>query len=206
MKVLIVDDHAVVREGVSRLLSQIPEVSIFEAETSAAALELLSEEEPGVVILDINLGGGSGLDLLQRIKAREGSPAIVMFSMYSDVNYAMRALRAGASAYVSKSASVDELVTAVKKAANGEKYVEHELAKELAFAAADRQNDPMQSLTNRESEILRLLGEGKSLTEIATTLGIAYKTVANACGRLKDKLGLERTADLIRISIENRRG
>lgn len=203
MKILIVDDHAVVRQGVSRLLSQIPDVEIFEAETSAAALALLREEEPGIVILDINLGGGSGMDILQRIKAGESSAAVVMFSMYCDVNYAMRALRAGASAYVSKSASVDELVTAVKKVANGEKYVEQELAKELAFATAD-QHDPMQSLTNREAEILRLLGEGKSLSEIASTFGIAYKTVANACGRLKDKLGLDRTADLIRVSIESR--
>lgn len=203
MKVLIVDDHAVVREGVARLISQIPDAITFEAETSAAALTLLRKEEPDVVVLDINLGGSSGLELLQRIKAQERPAAVVMFSMYCDANYAMRALRAGASGYVSKSASVDELVTAIKKVANGEKYVEQELANDLAFAALD-QNDPMQSLTNRETEILRLLGEGKSLTQIASTFGIAYKTVANSCSRLKEKLGLDRTADLIRVSIENR--
>lgn len=203
MKVLIVDDHAVVREGVARLVSQIPEAQTFEAETSAAALTLLRREGPDVVVLDINLGGSSGLELLQRIKAQERPASVIMFSMYSDANYAMRALRAGASGYVSKSASVDELITAIKKVANGEKYVEQELAKELAFAALD-QNDPMLSLTNRETEILRLLGEGKSLTQIASTFGIAYKTVANSCSRLKEKLGLDRTADLIRVSIENR--
>ncbi|CFX47714.1 LuxR family transcriptional regulator [Candidatus Filomicrobium marinum] len=203
MKVLIVDDHAVVRQGVTRLISQIPDVVTFEAETSADALAVLRTEEPDVVVLDINLGGSSGLELLQRIKAEGHSAAVVMFSMYSDPHYAMRALRAGASAYVSKSASIDELVTAIKKVAAGEKYVEQELAKELAFTAID-QTDPMQQLTNRETEILRLLGEGKSLSEIASTFGIAYKTVANACSRLKEKLGLDRTADLIRISVENR--
>ena len=201
MKILIVDDHAVVRQGVSRLLAELPEVKIFESETAVAALTLLRNEAPDIVILDINLGGSSGLELLARIKA-EFRSSVLMFSMYSDANYAARALRAGASGYVSKSASVDELITAVKKIANGEKYIEQELAGELAFAASEP--DPMQSLTNRETEILRLLGEGKSLTEIAGTFGIAYKTVANSCSRLKEKLGLDRTADLIRISIENR--
>lgn len=203
MKILVVDDHAVVRQGVSRLLSQIPDAEILEAETSAGALALLRAHAPSIVILDINLGGSSGLELLQRIKAEEPPAAVIMFSMYSDVNYAARALRAGASGYVSKSASVDELVIAVKKVAKGEKYVEQDLARELAVSTV-AQNDPMQSLTNRELEILRLLGEGKSLSEIACTFGIAYKTVANACSRLKDKLGLDRTADLIRISIESR--
>jgi DNA-binding NarL/FixJ family response regulator len=115
----------------------------------------------------------------------------------------MRALRAGAAGYVSKSAGAEELVVAVKKIAAGDRYLDTVIANELVFnpAAAD---DPLGKLTNREVEILRLLGEGKSLAQIATIFGIAYKTIANSCSRLKEKLGVERTADLIRLSVEQR--
>lgn len=203
MKILIVDDHAVVREGVRRLLGSIPGASICEASSAQEALTVYRRESPSVVVLDINLNGSSGLELLQRLKAEEKSARIVMFTMHSEPAYAMRAIRAGASGFVSKSASADELVTAVMRVSEGERYIDRELASELVFSPASA-DDPMKTLTNREIELLRLLGEGKSLAQIASTFGIAYKTVANSCSRLKEKLGLERTADLIRVSIENR--
>lgn len=202
MKVLIVDDHAVVREGVSRLISTIAGAQIHTASTSYDAIATLRKEAPDVIVLDINLGGSSGLELLQRFRHEQNSARVVMFTMYSDANYATRALRAGALGYVSKAAAADELITAIKCAARGESYVERELAEEIAYLEPSSP-DPLQNLTNREAEILRLLGEGKSLQQIADTFGIAYKTVANSCSRLKEKLGLERTADLIRLSVEN---
>lgn len=203
MKILIVDDHAVVREGVRRLLSTIAGASISEASSAQEALMVYRRDQPSVIVLDINLNGSSGLELLQRLKSEATSARIIMFTMHSEPNYAMRAVRAGASGFVSKSAPADELVTAVLRVAEGERYIDRELASELVFAPAGA-DDPMNSLTNRELEVLRLLGEGKSLTQIASTFGIAYKTVANSCSRLKEKLGLERTADLIRVSIESR--
>jgi two-component system, NarL family, invasion response regulator UvrY len=121
--------------------------------------------------------------------------------MHAEPIYAARALRLGARGYVSKSAGADELVTAVKKVAEGGRYVEREIAGELAFTQLSAE-DPLQQLTMREIEILRLLGEGNSLTEIAQTIGVAYKTVANTCSIIKSKLGVERTADLIRVSME----
>lgn len=203
MKILIVDDHAVVREGARRLLATIPDAEIIEAATAQEALASFRKDAPHVVVLDINLTRSSGLELLQRLKAEEKSARVVMFTMHSEPGYAVRALRAGASGYVSKSAPASELVTAVKRVAAGERYVDRDLASELAFAASSPE-DPMQKLTNREVEILRLLGDGKSLTEIAGTFGIAYKTVVNTCSRVREKLGLERTIDLVRISIESR--
>ena len=200
VKLLVIDDHDIVRQGVQRLLSLMPGTVVNEAacvETGYAAFERL---RPDVVVLDINLDGGSGLELLGRLRAADERVKVVMFSMHADPTYANRALRSGATGFVSKSAGAEELIDAVKAALSGQRYIDKRLAQEMALNPIE--GDPLTSLTNRESEILRLLGEGKSLNEIASTFGIAYKTVANTCTRLKEKLGVDRTADLIRISIE----
>lgn len=202
MKILVVDDHAVVREGVRRLLATISGAEIHEAATSQDALTLSRSVNPDIVVLDISLDGSSGLELLRRLKAENSAQRIVMFTMHSEPSYAMRALKAGAAGYVSKSADTGELVTAVKKIASGDRYLDRTVANELVFSAST--DDPLRKLSNREMEILRLLGEGKSLGEIADTFGVAYKTIANTCSRLKDKLGVERTADLIRLSVLRR--
>lgn len=200
MKLLIIDDHDIVRQGVRRLLSLLPDSDVTEAGSVEAGFEAYVREKPAVVILDINLNGGSGLELLTRLKSRDQNARIVMFSMHADPAYANRALRSGALGFVGKSASADELIEAVKAAASGRRYIDKRLASDMVLNPVE--GDPLHSLTNRETEILRLLGEGKSLNEIATTFGIAYKTVANTCTRLKEKLGVERTADLIRISLD----
>lgn len=205
MKILIVDDHAVLREGVCRLLSTLPNIEIIQTDTAHEALKLFRTHNPSVTILDVNLGTSSGLEFLQRLRNESKTARIIMFSMHSEHMYALRAIRAGAMGYVTKSAPLDELLTAVKKVMQGERYLDKDLASDLAFSSGTK-DDPFAALSNREIEILRLLGEGKSLSQIAATFGIAYKTVANSCSRLKTKLGLERTTDLIRVSLENRTG
>jgi two-component system invasion response regulator UvrY len=200
MKLLIIDDHDIVRQGVRRLLSLLPEAQVSEADSADAGFEVYARERPDVVVLDINLSGGSGLELLTRLRSLDEKSRVVMFSMHADPAYANRALRSGAVGFVGKSASADELIEAVKAAAEGQRYIDRRLASEMVLNPVE--GDPLSTLTNRETEILRLLGEGKSLSEIASTFGIAYKTVANTCTRLKEKLGVERTADLIRISLE----
>lgn len=202
MKILVIDDHAIVREGIRRLLNTVEGAEIYDASNANDALALCRAVELDVVVLDINLEGSSGLELLRRLK-QETRARVIMFTMHVEPSYAMRALRAGASGYVSKSAGAEELVAAVRKIAAGDRYLDTVIANELVFnpAAID---DPLGKLTNREAEILRMLGEGKTLAEIATVFGIAYKTIANSCTRLKEKLGVERTADLIRLSVEHR--
>ncbi|MBX9862309.1 MAG: response regulator transcription factor [Hyphomicrobium sp.] len=204
MKILVVDDHAIVRQGVQRLLSTLPNAVVYEAATSHEALACARNQHPDVVVLDINLEGASGLELLRRLRIENSSVRVLMFSMHSEAIYANRALQAGAYGYVCKSAGADELTTGVLRVFQGERYLDTTLAGELAMSAV-RAEDPMRNLTNREIEILRMLGEGKSLQGIADAIGIAYKTVANSCGRIKEKLDLPRTSDLIRFSIENRR-
>jgi DNA-binding NarL/FixJ family response regulator len=201
MKILLVDDHIVVREGVRRLLAGIGGIEVREAASGDEALRMFSEERPDLVLLDLNLVGIGGLELLRRLLALDEKVRVVVFSMHAEPIYAARALRMGARGYVSKSAGAEELVTAVKRISEGGRYVEQEIASELAFSELSA-NDPLQQLTTREIEILRLLGEGNSLTEIAQSIGVAYKTVANTCSIIKSKLGVERTADLIRVSIE----
>ena len=174
--------------------------SCREAETGDAALEMFERQRPDLVVLDLNLAGMGGLEILRRLLAIDAKVRVVVFSMHAEPIYAARALRLGARGYVSKSAGASELVTAVKRVAEGGRYVESEIASELAFTQLSA-DDPLQQLTAREIEILRLLGEGSSLTEIARAIGVAYKTVANSCSIIKSKLGVERTADLIRVSI-----
>lgn len=202
MKVLIVDDHAVVREGVSRLLGVHFPATILEAEDVECALKTYSEEEPDIVLLDLNLAGVGGLEVLRRLLAMDEAAKVLIFSMHAEPAFATRAIKAGAKGYVSKGAPVDELVAAVRRVHEGGQYIDREMASALVTGQGGGA-DPLQVLTARELEILRMLGQGRSLTMIASALGVAYKTVANNCSHMKVKLGVERTADLIRLAVQN---
>ena len=201
MRILLVDDHAVVRAGLRRLLAAVPGAEIVEAVTGQDALALMRLGRPALVVLDLNLPGLGGLELLRRLLQEDSAARIVVLSMHAEALYAARALQAGARGYVSKGASPEELLIAIRRVLEGSRYVEAEIAQELALADGST-GYGLQRLTERELEILRLLGEGSSLAEIADALGLAYKTVANACTGVKAKLGVARTADLVRLSIE----
>jgi two-component system, NarL family, invasion response regulator UvrY len=202
MKVLLVDDHAVVRAGVRRLLASEAGVSIVEAESSRDAIEVWHREQPNLIILDLNLTDSSGLELLRRLIQLDKAAKILVLSMHSEPVFAARALEAGARGYVSKSAGAEEFVNAVRQVGKGGHYVEREIAAVLAVAKFSQTN-PLDGLTTREIDILRLLGQGKSYAQIAEVVGISYKTVANASSLMKQKLSVETTADLIRLSIES---
>lgn len=205
MKILLVDDHVLVRQGVRRLLAPISGAEIYEAATSYDALALFRHHKPDVTILDISLAGSSGLELLKRFRIEDPEAKVLMLSMHAEAIYAARAVQAGARGYLSKGASSEELLIAVMKVAEGKRYVERDIATDLAVKQFSGEGDVLEKLTLREMEILRLLGEGKSLSAIASTLGVAYKTVANACSLMKSKLAVERTADLIRMALEMRK-
>jgi two-component system, NarL family, invasion response regulator UvrY len=204
MKILLVDDHAGVRAGVRRLLASEVDVSILEADSSHEALDVYRRERPDLIVLDLNLTGSSGLELIRRLIQLDKSTKILVLSMHSEPVYAARALQAGARGYVSKSASAEEFVDAVRQVGKGGRYIEREIAAELAVGRFSK-IDPLDQLTAREIDILRLLGDGKSYTQIAAVLGVSYKTVANSSSVIREKLAVETTADLIRLSIESRR-
>ncbi|MGH7024379.1 MAG: response regulator [Caulobacteraceae bacterium] len=198
MTILLVDDHALVRAGLKRLLATLPHETIVEAANGRDALTLIRQRRPDLVILDLNLPGLGGLELLRRM-VRAGAGPILVLSMHGEPLYARRALEAGAAGYMTKNASPDELLAAVRRVTAGGRYVEAELAQALAAPPAGA---PIDQLTTRELEIMRLLAGGASLAEIAEAVGVGYKTVANNCVQIKSKLGVTRTADLVRMAIE----
>jgi two-component system, NarL family, invasion response regulator UvrY len=204
MKVLIVDDHPIVRAGLRRLLAAEPNVEVRETADGREALSLYREQQPTLVILDLNLPGLGGLEVVGRLKAADPETRILVLSMHDDETHVTRALQAGAMGYVTKNAHPEELLEAIARVSRGHTYIEREIAEALVFARLRASPDALQDLSTRELEILRLLAEGRSLPQIADTLGIGYKTAANNCTRIKAKLGAASTAELIRIAI--RRG
>lgn len=199
-RVLITDDHAVVREGVRRLLAELPDLDIHEASSGEAAQEQVRTSSFQLMILDLNLPGLGGLELLRRLVRLAPQTPILVFSLHTEAIYAVRAMEAGARGFVSKNASAEELLAAVQTILAGGTAIEKDVASEIAGHAMG-ENAYLRALTQRDLEILRLLAGGNSLAEIADALGIAYKTVANTLSIIKEKLGVSSTADLIRIAM-----
>lgn len=203
MKVLIVDDHPIVRAGLRRLLTDDPATDVREAASGREALSIFREQQPTLVILDLNLPGIGGLEVLTRLKAVDPGARVLVLSMHDDETHVTRALQAGAAGYVTKNASPEELLEAIRRVAAGRTYIEREIAEGLAFASVRSSLHPLKDLASRDLEILRLLAEGRTLSQIADALGIGYKTAANNCTRIKVRLGAASTADLIRIAIRS---
>lgn len=204
MKILIVDDHPIVRAGLRRLLTAEPEIEVREAASGREALSVFKEQQPTLVILDLNLPDIGGLEVLVRLKAIDPDARVLVLSMHDDETHTTRALRAGAAGYVTKNAPPEELLEAIGRVARGRTYIEREIAEGLVFASIRASSDPLKDLSSRDLEILRQLAEGRTLSQIADTMGIGYKTAANNCSRIKAKLGAASTADLIRIAFRHR--
>ncbi len=203
MKILIVDDHPIVRAGLRRLLAVEPVTEVHEAADAREALHAFREQRPTLVILDLNLPGLGGIEVIARLKIADREARILVLSMHDDYIHVTRALQAGAAGYVSKNAPPGELLEAVRRVAGGHTYIEHEIAEGLVFSNLRTPQHPLDDLSSRDLEMLRLLAQGRTLPQIADTLGIAYKTAANGSSRIKTKLGASGTADLIRIAIRS---
>ena len=200
MRVLLVDDHAIVRDGLKRLLATSFTVELREVADGREALAALRRETFDIVILDLNLPGIGGIELLKRVLLVSRAKVLI-FSMHAEPLYVTRALDAGAAGYISKNIAPDELIAAVQRLAAGGRYVEQEIAQQLALGSGAT-SQTMGQLTARELEIMRLLGQGRSVAEIAAVIGVGYKTVANTLSQMKMKLGAARTADLVRMAVE----
>ncbi len=202
MKLLIVDDHPVVRAGLRRLLAAEPGLDIAEVASGQEVIGAFRDGAPDLILLDLNLPPGiGGLEVLGRLLIEDASVRVLVISMYDNPIYVARVLEAGARGYVSKNAPPEQIIEAVRRVAAGRTYIEPEMAQELALGNIRPVSHPLSQLSSRELEILRLLADGSSLTEIAEALGVSYKTVANQCSQLKTKLAAPRMADLIRVAI-----
>jgi DNA-binding NarL/FixJ family response regulator len=205
MKILIVDDHAVIHQGLKRILDDEFEGATFgEARHSQEALDLVSRERWDLVILDVDLPGRGGLDVLKQVRAEHPKLPVLMFSMHSEEQFAVRALKAGASGYVAKDSASERLVEAIRKAIRGGRYVSAALAEKLA-ADLSRDVSPVshEILSDREFEVMRMIAQGKTTTAIADLLSLSVKTVSTYRARILEKLQLETTSELIRYAIDH---
>jgi DNA-binding NarL/FixJ family response regulator len=204
-RVLIADDHEVVRRGLKQILQDaLGKLNLSEATTSQEAIDCVLKQPFDLVLLDINMPGRSGLDVLQEIMRLRPRTPVLMLSVAPEEDYALRCLKLGAAGYLSKRSASDELVTAVNKAMRGAKYVTPSLAEKLAAAiSGDVPGAPHESLSNRELEVLRLIAAGKTIKEIATELVLSEKTVATYRTRLSEKMGLATNVELARYAIQH---
>jgi two-component system, NarL family, invasion response regulator UvrY len=205
-RILLVDDHAVVRQGVSRLLMDRGVASeVTEAQTGAEALALTAKHAFDVVLLDISLPDMNGVEVLKRVKRRAPRLPVLMFSMYREDQYAVRALKAGASGYLSKTVDAAQMMGAIQQVVAGRKYVSPEMAVALAdYVLVDAEQMPHEKLSDREYQTLCMLATGKRLTDIARTLSLSVKTVSVYRTRLLEKMNLSNNAELTLYVMSNR--
>ena len=201
-RVLIVDDHPVVLSGCRSLFAGDASIKIEEAGDAKSGHRAFIRKKPDVTIIDINLPDVSGFELMRRIRKYDPGARIIMFSANNDPAFVVRAIEMGAQGYVSKGDDTRVLVKAVRKVAAGDNFISPELAEAVTFSGATIKANPASQMTARELEILRLLGRGDKIIEIADALDISYKTIANTTSLLKQKLGAKNHSDLIRIAVE----
>lgn len=201
-KVLIVDDHPVVLSGCRALFASDNTVKIEEATDAASGHRAYLAKKPDVTVIDIKLPDVSGFELMRRIRKDDPEARIIIFSMNDDPALVVRAIDMGAQGYVSKGDDPRMLVKAVQKVAAGGNFISPQLAEMVTFSGASIKANPALQMTARELEILRLLGRGDKIVEVANALDISYKTVANTTSLLKQKLGAKNHSDLIRIAVE----
>ena len=199
MKVLIVDDHAVVREGLKFILSQLPNCDhVGEAAEGQEALRMVREDEWDIVLLDVGLPDKNGLDVLKRLKHEKPNLPVLILSMFPEDQYAIRVLRAGASGYLTKESAPDQLLSAIELAVAGGKYVSPGVAAQLVAGLEGRSGEALhESLSDREFQILRMIATGSTVGEIAAQLNLSVKTVSSYRTRVLEKLQLKNNAQLM---------
>jgi DNA-binding NarL/FixJ family response regulator len=205
IQLLIADDHAIVRSGLKQLFAQEPDLRVVaEATNGTDTMNCVRQHQPDLLLLDINMPGISGPDLIQRLKRQQPQLPILVLSMHNEALMASRTIKAGAAGYVTKDAEPEILIAAIRKVAAGGKFIVPELAAQMLFDNNDdNQAAPHTLLSNRELEIFRLLTTGKSANDIAAQLAISNKTVSTHKTRLMEKLQLGSTAELMRYAMQH---
>jgi DNA-binding NarL/FixJ family response regulator len=203
VNIVLVDDHAVVRAGVKRLLEQETSFDVIgEAESGEKAYQLFNELKPDVMVMDLSMPGMGGLEAIRRILMRHERAKILVLSMHEDLSFANQALKLGAKGYLIKNALADDLVKSIEMISKGEVFLSDEIAKKMAMQSISGDGDPIHELSAREFEIFRLLAEGLEIDAIAATLNISSKTVSNYQTMIKQKLNINTPVELIRYAIK----
>jgi DNA-binding NarL/FixJ family response regulator len=204
VRVILIDDHAVVREGYRRLLERTSDIEVVaEAGSGEEAYRLFCNLRPDVVVIDVNLAGMSGIEATRRILSREPNARVLVFSMHEGPLFGSRSLQAGARGYVTKASAPDVLVGAVRAVAAGRMYISHDVAQQLAVQSLAGKDRPLGELSPREFEVFRLLAEGKSIADIARVLSLSQKTIANYQSVIKQKLEADTSAQMVWIAMRS---
>ncbi len=207
LRVLVVDDHPIVREGLRHLINDEDDMVVCgEADTAELAMELAGKERPDVAIVDLSLGLDDGLALVRTLAAWHPDVRVLVLSMHDEMLYAERALRAGALGYVMKRGAMPDLLTAIRRVAAGRTHVSGDVAERLVDRLASHLPsrapvDPIEALSNRERQVFELIGRGLATREIADHLNVSVKTIESHQARIKDKLGLRTSRELIRKAV-----
>ena len=201
--IVLVDDHAVVRAGVRRLLEQEALFDVIgEAESGEKAYQIFGELKPDVMVMDLSMPGMGGLEAIRRILMRHERARILVLTMHEDLSFANQALKLGAKGYLTKNTLADDLVKSIQTVSKGDVFLSDEIAKKMAMQSISGNQDPIHELSAREFEIFRLLAEGLDIDAIATTLNISSKTVSNYQTMIKQKLNINSPVELIRYAIK----
>jgi two-component system invasion response regulator UvrY len=202
MKFLIADDHAIVRKGLLQLLlGEFPLSEVTEVANSNEALEEVGKQIWDVILLDISMPGRNGIETLKQIRADGIKAPILMLSMHPEEQYALRALKAGASGFLNKGSATEELLAAVHKVLGGRKYISSYIAEKLAGVAGEKRS--YELLSDREMQVLQRIGSGKTVSEIAGEISLSVNTISTYRTRILEKLSLNNNAELTRYALDN---
>lgn len=202
---MLVDDHAVVREGYRRLIEKHDDLKVIaEAPDGIAAYKLYKEHRPDVVVLDLSMPGKSGIEVVRQLRQWDPDARILIFTMHENAAYALQAFHAGAMGYITKSSAPDLLISAIRDVAYGKKALSPDVSQALAMARIDDERASLDSLSAREFDIFRMIADARSITEIATTLNLSPKTVANYHYLIKSKLGVSSDVELVHLALRMR--
>jgi len=206
IKVLVADDHAIVRRGLRQILAETRDIMVGgEAATAQEVRQLLRSERWNALILDIGLPGASGLALLAEVHKEHPELPVLVLTVHSEDQYAVRAIKAGAAGFLTKESAPEKLIEAVRKVAGGGRYVSAELAENLAsFLAGETAGAPHERLSDREFEIMKMLGSGRTVSEVAKELSLSVKTVSTHRTRILKKMGMKTNAELTSYAVRGR--
>lgn len=205
ISVLVADDHAIVRTGISKIINDDPGMNVIdEASNGAEVLKLIDKQKYDVILLDLNMPEISGLDTLKQLKSIRPETPVLVLSMYPESQYATRTLKAGASGYLTKEAAPENLIEAIRKVVNGGRFITPELAEQLAFSiGSETRENPHDVLSDREYQVMCAIASGRSTSQVAKELNLSVKTVSTYRTRILEKMNFENNAQLTHYVIKN---
>ena len=205
IRILIADDHAIVREGLKQIVAETSDMLVAdEAGSGQEVIDKVGRNDYDVIVLDISMPGGNGVDVLKQIKSQRHKTSILILSMHSEEQYAVRVLKAGASGYLTKESAPNELIAAIRKVSGGGKYISASLAEKLAFNLEINSEQPRhENLSDREFQVMCMIASGKTVTDIAEELCLSVKTISTYRARVLEKMRMKNNSELTKYALQN---